>query len=64
MLYFYLAAAMLIVGSSVIVGKTITQDFPLFLASGLRFCIATLLLLPFGVYKGKLFLHFQDDQDL
>ena len=52
--YFYLAAAMLIVGSSVIVGKTITQDFPLFLASGLRFFIATLLLLPFGVYKGKL----------
>ena len=55
MLYFYLAAAMLIVGSSVIVGKTITQDFPLFLASGLRFYIATLLLLPSGVYKGKLF---------
>jgi hypothetical protein len=37
MAYFYLATAMFIVGSSVIVGKVLTYDFPLFLASGLRF---------------------------
>ncbi|MGE4589436.1 MAG: DMT family transporter [Acidaminococcaceae bacterium] len=55
MSYLYLTAAMLIVGSSVIVGKIITYDLPLFLASGLRFLIATLLLLPIGIYKRKLF---------
>lgn len=55
MSYFYLATAMIIVGSSVIVGKILTYDFPLFLASGLRFLIAVLLLLPAGVYKRKLF---------
>lgn len=52
---FYLITAMFIVGSSVIVGKVLTYDFPLFLASGLRFLIASLLLLPVGVYKRKLF---------
>lgn len=36
--------AMMIVGSSVVVGKIITDSFPLFLASGLRFGIAALLL--------------------
>lgn len=55
MAYFYLATAMFIVGSSVIVGKVLTYDLPLFLASGLRFLIASLLLLPSGVYKRKLF---------
>jgi drug/metabolite transporter (DMT)-like permease len=35
---------MMIVGSSVVVGKIITASFPLFLASGLRFGVAALLL--------------------
>ncbi len=55
MSYFYLSGAMFIVGSSVVVGKIITSDFPLFLASGLRFLVAALLLLPMGVYKRTLF---------
>lgn len=50
-----LAAAMIIVGSSVVCGKTITQDFPLFLASELRFLIAAALFLPLGVYHRSLF---------
>ena len=50
-----LGAAMIIVGSSVICGKTITQDFPLFLASDLRFLIATILFLPLGIYHRSLF---------
>lgn len=52
---FNLAAAMIIVGSSVVCGKTITQDFPLFLASELRFLIAAALFLPLGVYRRSLF---------
>lgn len=52
---FNLSAAMLIVGSSVICGKTITQDFPLFLASELRFLIAAALFLPLGIYRRPLF---------
>lgn len=55
MSYFYLSVAMFIVGSSVVVGKIITTDFPLFLASGLRFLVAALLLLPMGIYKRSLF---------
>ena len=55
MSYIYLSAAMFIVGSSVVVGKIISFDFPLFLASALRFLVAALLLLPMGVYKRKLF---------
>jgi drug/metabolite transporter (DMT)-like permease len=37
---------MVIVGSSVVVGKIIIVDFPVFLASGLRFAIASLILVP------------------
>ena len=44
--YTYLTLAMIIVGSSVVFGKVITQSFPIFLASGLRFAIASMLLLP------------------
>ena len=55
MTYFYLSTAMFIVGSSVVIGKIITYDFPLFLASAFRFLVAALLLLPMGVYKRKLF---------
>jgi drug/metabolite transporter (DMT)-like permease len=44
--YFDLGAAMAIVGSSVVFGKTIVAAFPVFLASGLRFAIAGLLMAP------------------
>ena len=44
--YFDLAGAMAIVGSSVVFGKTIVAAFPVFLASGLRFAIAALLMAP------------------
>lgn len=44
--YLNLSMAMIIVGSSVVFGKVITHSFPIFLASGLRFAIASLLLLP------------------
>lgn len=41
-----LALAMVIVGSSVVVGKIITTAFPLFLASGMRFAVALAALIP------------------
>ena len=44
--YFDLAAAMAIVGSSVVFGKTIVAAFPVFLASGLRFAIAAVFMAP------------------
>jgi len=37
---------MMIVGSSVVFGKVITHSFPVFLASGLRFAIASVMMLP------------------
>ncbi len=43
--YLDLTIAMIIVGSSVVVGKIITDAFPLFLASGVRFGIASSFLL-------------------
>lgn len=39
-------SAMIIVGSSVIVGKLIVQSFPVFLGAELRFLIATIILVP------------------
>lgn len=44
--YFELTFAMIIVGSSVVVGKMITNSFPIFLASGLRFALASIVLIP------------------
>ncbi|MCP4023487.1 MAG: DMT family transporter [Desulfobacteraceae bacterium] len=44
--YMNLALAMVIVGSSVVVGKIVTFAFPVFLASGLRFGIACIVMLP------------------
>lgn len=38
--------AMIIVGSSVVAGKLIVQSFPVFLASELRFLVATIILVP------------------
>ncbi|NOX34713.1 MAG: EamA family transporter [Deltaproteobacteria bacterium] len=44
--YGNLTLAMIIVGSSVVFGKVITHSFPVFLASGLRFAIASVIMLP------------------
>lgn len=41
-----ISLAMCIVGSSVVAGKLIVQGFPLFLASELRFLVATIILVP------------------
>ena len=48
-----LTLAMVIVGSSVVFGKVITQTFPVFLASGLRFGIASLVMLPLMMASKK-----------
>lgn len=51
-----LTLAMIIVGSSVVFGKVITHSFPVFLASGIRFAIASLILLPImWIYEKQLF---------
>lgn len=42
--YLSLALAMMLVGSSVVAGKLMVESFPVFLASALRFIIATVLL--------------------
>ncbi|MEH0020518.1 MAG: DMT family transporter [Desulfobacter sp.] len=44
--YLNLGLAMVIVGSSVVFGKIITKEFPVFLASGIRFAIASVCILP------------------
>ncbi|MBW1711576.1 MAG: DMT family transporter [Deltaproteobacteria bacterium] len=44
--YIQLASAMIIVGSSVVAGKLIVASFPVFLASGLRFVVGNLILIP------------------
>lgn len=44
--YLQLTLAMIIVGSSVVVGKLIVVSVPVFLASGLRFGIASIVLVP------------------
>ncbi len=50
-----LTLAMVIVGSSVVFGKVITQTFPVFLASGLRFAIASAVMLPLVIREKNLF---------
>lgn len=44
--YIYLSLAMIIVGSSVVVGKLITDSMPIFLSSFLSLLIASILFLP------------------
>ncbi len=51
--YANLSLAMIIVGSSVVFGKIITHSFPIFLASGLRFAIASAMLLPIMIVTEK-----------
>lgn len=52
--YVSLAAAMAIVGSSVVVGKLMVERIPVFLSSGLRFLLASIVLLTllFCIEKG------------
>lgn len=44
--YIYLTLAMVLVGSSVVAGKIMVAELPLYLASALRFLLALLILLP------------------
>lgn len=44
--YLCLSLAMVIVGSSVVAGKIMTQEMPVFLASALRFVLALIVLVP------------------
>lgn len=50
--YVCLSGAMVLVGSAVVVGKVITQAFPLFLASTLRFALAAGVLTPYVLFWG------------
>lgn len=62
MAYTKIAFAMAIVGSSVVFGKLITFKFPIFLASELRFIIASIILIPLLLRKEKQFpiIRFKD----
>ncbi|BBB89501.1 MAG TPA: DMT family transporter [Methylomusa anaerophila] len=51
--YISLSLAMIIVGSSVVFGKMIIMKFPVFLASGLRFAIASAIICPIILIKEK-----------
>src|SRR5579875_3526732 len=51
--YIELGAAMVIVGSIVVVSKAITATFPVFLASALRFVVALAILLPLWLKEGR-----------
>ena len=42
--YLQITGAMIIVGSNIVAGKLISQGFPLFLASSLRFALASALI--------------------
>jgi drug/metabolite transporter (DMT)-like permease len=48
--YFELTAAMMIVGSTVVVGKLLVAAFPIFLIGGLRFAVACAVLVPWLVF--------------
>lgn len=51
--YLELTCAMAIVGSSVVVGKILIARFPVFLGAGLRFAIASVVLLPMLITREK-----------
>ena len=57
--YVQLTAAMIIVGSSVVVGKVITNGFPLFLASALRFGLAAVFLVAVAFRREAGFRHIR-----
>ncbi|MFH1138324.1 MAG: DMT family transporter [Pseudomonadota bacterium] len=60
--YLDLSLAMAIVGSSVVAGKLIIQVFPVFLASGMRFFIALLIVIPLAWRGGKAVFRFSPRQ--
>lgn len=47
--YLELAGAMVLAGSTVVVGKMVAAEFPIFLGSGLRYAVAALVLLPISL---------------
>ncbi|XPV76634.1 MAG: DMT family transporter [Desulfovibrio sp.] len=49
--YMNLMAAMVIVGSSVVVGKVLIEELPIYFSSALRFLLAVLILVPLLYYK-------------
>lgn len=49
--YTQLTLAMMIVGSSIVVGKLVIVSFPVFLAAGLRFAIGSMVLLPLLLWQ-------------
>ncbi|MCC6345913.1 MAG: DMT family transporter, partial [Nitrospirales bacterium] len=51
--YLELTLAMVIVGSSIVAGKIVIGSFPVFLASGLRFALASALLVPLLYLREK-----------
>lgn len=53
--YVQITGAMVIVGSNIVAGKLISDGFPLFLASTLRFALASALLLPLVLRAEKRF---------
>ena len=53
--YMELSVAMVIVGSTVVIGKLVTLSFPVFLASALRFALSSLILLPILLKAGNSF---------
>lgn len=53
--YASLAAAMLIAGSSVVAGKAVALAFPVFVATGLRFLAASLVLFPLFLVRHRAF---------
>jgi len=49
--YTQLTLAMMIVGSSIVVGKLVIVNFPVFLAAGLRFAVGSIALLPLLLWQ-------------
>ena len=49
--YIQLTLAMMIVGSSIVVGKLVIVSFPVFLAAGLRFTVGSMVLLPLLLWQ-------------
>ncbi|GAB4377264.1 MAG: DMT family transporter [Elainellaceae cyanobacterium] len=57
--YAQLAAGMAMFGSGTPISKLVTSAFPVFIASGLRVVIATVVLLPFIYQERKTIQHYQ-----
>ncbi len=62
--YICLTLAMIIVGSSVVFGKVITHSFPVFLASGLRFSIASIMMIPIVLKYEKNFFNISKKEGI